>query len=160
MDELNILIKKTNEFKEYYNNCKNKNYVNELDIKEKLYDILGMHEVCLKHVDKGSLTEEELGIISGIKYANNLKKHSESIFSYNLNTYNNYPSSNTFPSVVTKPSVFGIWWNELPLDNGKASKRYRMYNQYIKNHKVSTILYDVLDIIKKHIIPEPSLNIK
>lgn len=145
-DDLKILDKKINEFNKLYKDYKTNNKIDELELKEIIYDILNHFEICLKGVN--NLNKEDIKIISAIKYANNIKKHSKSIFDHTLKTLALYPSDNLYPSDSLYPSEFKIWWNDLPLDSSKYVLQYKNYNNYLKNKDVYKTINEIYKIIK------------
>lgn len=145
-DEMYILDKKVKEFNQTINKFKEKNNIDKLILKEKLNDLLGQFEVCLKGK---RIPKKYSRIISAIKYPNNIKKHSESIFKYSLSTLNIYPSNNLYPSSDLHPSKFKIWWNELPLDNPKFENQYNCYNDKLLNKDLLKSINEVYKIVKE-----------
>lgn len=151
-EDLQILEKKVHIFNELYQKYKKKNSIDEIELKEILCDILSWMEICIKKVKNTDNTERK--IISGIKYVNNLKKHSTSIFKYNLSSYALFPSKSLYPSPNLYPSDFNIWWNSLPLDNSDYENQYRNYNKYLKDKELYKTINDIYMIIKQHYIIE------
>ena len=85
-------------------------------------------------------------MISAFKYANNLKKHSNSIYNYSIKTLALYPSDDLYPSDNLYPSDFGIWWNDLPLDDERFVYQYDCYNKYLLNKDLKESINDILPI--------------
>ena len=109
-------------------------------MKEIICDILSWFEICLKNVS--NLSEQGRKKISAIKYVNNMKKHSISIYTYILQTYCIYPSSCVYPS------TFNICWSNLPLDKRKYINQYNNYNECLKGKKIYKTINEILDIVK------------
>jgi hypothetical protein len=147
-DNILILEKKIKDFNILYNKYKTQNCIIDAELKECLYDLLGWFEVCFKKIDNLIKLDEEK--ISAVKYANNIKKHSNSIFRYTLRTFALYPSSGLFPSKNLYPSDFNIFWNTLPLDNPKFANQYNNYLKHLKGKEMLPTLNDVYNIIKKY----------
>lgn len=145
---IKILIKKVEELHKLYNKWKKNNRIDELQLQEHLYDILSWLEVSFKSVN--NLSEYESQLVSAFKYANNVKKHSTSIFKHSLNTYPLYPSVNHFPSNALVPSTFNIWWNVLPLDNMTYQNQYSNYNKFLKNKNILSTIDEITKIIISH----------
>ena len=147
-DEISILERKMKRFNNNIDEFKRKNKVDELLLKEQFNDILGQFEVCLKYT---SISNHDCSLISAIKYANNIKKHSHSLFDYSVSTLALYPSDNLYPSNSLYPSTFKIWWNTLPLDNNKFKNQYDCYNKKLLNKDLQTSINKVYKIIKNGI---------
>lgn len=145
-DEMNILKNKIILFNNTIKEFKKENSVNELTLKEQLNDLLGQIEVCLKYT---SISYQEKSLISAFKYANNIKKHSKSLFNYTVSTLALYPSDNLYPFDNIFPSDFKIWWSALPLDNPKYKDQYDCYNEELLNKDLPESINDVFNIIKK-----------
>lgn len=109
-----------------------------MEFKELICDILSYIEMSIKSMR--DLQQEEGKKISAIKYVNNLKKHSTAIFKYGLKSYSLYPSKHLYPSKNLHPSKFGIYGNELPVDNKKFRKQYDTYNEYLKGKEIFEII--------------------
>lgn len=148
-DEIKILELKINKFNELINEFKKKNEIDELLMKECLNDLLGQIEVTLKRTN---IHEKDKKIISAIKFANNVKKHSKSIYNYTLKTLALYPSDNLYPSDDLYPSDFKIWWNNLPLDNNDFLYQYNCYNEKLLNQDLCNSINNIFDIIKSNYI--------
>ena len=148
-DEIMILELKINKFNELINKFERKNVVNEFLLKESLNDLLGQIEVTLKRTN---IQEKDKRIISAIKYANNVKKHSNSIYDYTLKTLALYPSGNLYPSDDLYPSDFKIWWNNLPLDDENFFYQYNCYNEYLLNQDLCQSINNIFNIIKTNYI--------
>lgn len=145
-DEIKLLINKKHDFDKIINEFREKNNVNELSLKGILNDILSQFEVCLKYT---YISKKDKKLISAIKYANNIKKHSKSLFSYSLYSKGLYPSNNLYPSNYLFPSSFRIWWNELPLDDDEYEYQYKCYNKKLLNKdlpKSIDVIYDIIII--------------
>lgn len=147
-EDIQILDKKINIFNERYQKYKEQNSIDEVEFKEILCDVLSWMEICIKRVE--NLNRIEAGKKSAIKYANNIKKHSVSIYTYNLNSYAKYPSNNLYPSPNVYPSDFNIWWNTLPLDDSQFTNQYKNYNKYLKGKEIYNSINEIYTIIKKH----------
>ena len=119
-----------------------------MELTECLYDILGWFEVCLKKITTLDKVEDEK--ISGIRFANNIKKHSTSLFRYTLQTFALFPSGSLFPSENLYPSDFNIFWNSLPLDNVKYKNQYNNYVKHFKDKDLYPTLNEIFAIIKKY----------
>ena len=144
-DEINILENKIIRFNNIINDFRKQNNVDELLLKEQLNDLLGQFEVCLKYT---IISDNDGSLISAIKYANNIKKHSKSLFDYTISTLALYPSNNLYPSNSLFPSDFKIWWNQLPLDNDKFKKQYDCYNLKLLKKDLPESINNVFNIIK------------
>lgn len=144
-DEIKILDKKIIAFNVMLDNFKKLNQVNELELKEALNDLLGQIEITLKRTN---INNKNKKLISAFKYANNLKKHSNSIYNYSIKTLALYPSDDLYPSDNLYPSVFGIWWNDLPLDDERFVYQYDCYNKYLLNKDLKESINDIYAIIK------------
>lgn len=138
-DEIKILDKKINAFNVMLDSFKNLNQVNELELKEALNDLLGQIEITLKRTN---INNKNKKLIFAVKYANNLKKHSNSIYNYSIKTLALYPSDDLYPS------DFGIWWNNLPLDDERFVYQYECYNKYLLNKDLKESINDIYAIIK------------
>jgi hypothetical protein len=149
-DDIQILEKKVNNFNKFYNKYKNQNSIDEIELKECLCDILSWTEICIKNIQ--NLSNIEMEIISAIKYANNMKKHSTSIYKYNLSSLALYPSDDLYPSNTLYPSDFNIWWSSLPLDNTKFNNQYKNYNKHLKEKDIHATINNIYSIIKNHYI--------
>lgn len=147
-DDLFILEKKIKDINELYNKCKIQNWIIDRELKECLYDLLGWFEICFKKLKGLNKLDEEK--VSAIKYANNVKKHSESIFRHTTETFALYPSSDLFPSKDLYPSDFNIFWNTLPLDNPKYTNQYNNYSKHLEGKEIIPTLDEIFTIIKKY----------
>ena len=121
------------------------NNIDEILLKEQLNDLLGQIEVCLKYTN---ISYKDNSLISAIKYANNVKKHSKSLFDYTVSTSALYPSDDLYPSVNLFPSDFKIWWNTLPLDDTKFRKQYNCYKSELLNKDLEESINNIFEIIK------------
>lgn len=148
-DEKLILSKKIQIFEDFYNRCKNENKIDEILLKEYLYDVLTWIEVCIKTIDINKLSKIEQKKIRGIKFANNQKKHSIYLYKFNANFYSSFPSNELFPSNNNFPSKFDILWNELKLDDKKYKNQFINYNKYLKDKNILECFKDILEIIEK-----------
>ena len=146
--DLKILCKKMNIFNDTYNKFEEANRIDEDIFKECICDILSWMEICIKKIN--DFESEEMGIISAIRYVNNLKKHSLSIFKYTLESYCFYPCEDLYPGPDLYPLSFNVWWNELPLDQEKFIKQYENLNKYLKNKELYKSLNNIFEIINKH----------
>jgi len=149
-DDILILEKKLKDFITLFDNnkYKNQNFTIDIELKENFYDLLGWFEVCIKKLDNLTKLDEEK--ISAIKYANNMKKHSNSIFRHTLETLALYPSSDLFPSETLYPSDFNIFWNTLPLDNQRFVNQYNNYLKHLEGKEILPTLNEIFTIIKKY----------
>lgn len=147
-NDRNTLLKKINIFKEKYAEYKNQNKINEVELNECLCDILSWIEICIKRVNLVDEVNNEK--LSAIKYANNMKKHSVSIYKYNLNTYALYPSNSLYPSNNLYPSDFKIFWNKLPLDNIKFNNQYNNYKKHLEGKEILETIEDIYIIIENN----------
>ncbi len=147
-EDILILEKKINTFNNLYDKYKKQNSVDTIELKECLCDILTWFEICLKNSTNFNSLEREK--VSGIKYANNLKKHSISIFKYTLHTYALFPSNGLYPSASVYPSDFNIFWNSLPLDNSNFANQYNNYKKHFEGKELYSSLNDMFNIIKSH----------
>ena len=147
-EDILILEKKINNFNNLYNKYKKQNSVDPIELKEYLCDILTWFEICLKTSTNFNSLESEK--VSGIRYANNVKKHSLSIFKYTPQTYALYPSNELYPSVGLYPSTFNIFWNSLPLDNSKFTNQYNNYKKHFEGKDLYSSLNEMFNIIKSH----------
>lgn len=147
-DDILILEKKITDFNTLYDKYKKQNSIDNIELKECLCDILTWFEICLKTSNNFNSLESEK--VSGIRYANNLKKHSVSIFKYTLQTYAIFPSNNLYPSVSLYPSDFNIFWNSLPLDNSNFVNQYNNYKKYFEGKELYLSLNEMFSIIKSH----------
>lgn len=145
-DDLLILQKKVELFNTKYFEYKKQNIVDDIQLKEIICDILSWFEICLKNVS--NLSEQDRKKISAIKYVNNMKKHSISIYTYTLQTYCIYPSDNLYPSSCVYPSTFNICWSNLPLDKRKYINQYNNYNECLKGKNIYKTINEILDIVK------------
>lgn len=147
-EDILILEKKIADFNTLYEKYKKQNSIDNIELKECLCDILTWFEICLKTSSNFNSLESEK--VSGIKYANNVKKHSISIFKYTLQTYALFPSNNLYPSVSLYPSDFNIFWNSLPLDNSKFVNQYNNYEKHFESKELYSSLNEMFNIIKSH----------
>ena len=147
-DDIIILEKKIDIFNNLYNKYKTMNFVDETDLKEIVCDILGWFEICLKNTH--NLNKIERKKISGIRHANNVKKHSKPIFEYTLQTYALFPSEDLFPSENLFPSDFNIFWISLPLDDPKFTYQFNCYKLYFEEQDLYSTINEVFNIIKNH----------
>ncbi|MCI8353436.1 MAG: hypothetical protein HFJ58_07760 [Clostridia bacterium] len=147
-EDILILEKKIADFNTLYEKYKKQNSIDNIELKECLCDILTWFEICLKTSSNFNSLESEK--VSGIKYANNVKKHSISIFKYTLQTYALFPSNNLYPSVSLYPSDFNIFWNSLPLDNSKFVNQYNNYKKHFESKELYSSLNEMFNIIKSH----------
>lgn len=147
-EDILILEKKIADFNTLYEKYKKQNSINNIELKECLCDILTWFEICLKTSSNFNSLESEK--VSGIKYANNIKKHSISIFKYTLQTYALFPSNNLYPSASLYPSDFNIFWNSLPLDNSKFVNQYNNYKKHFESKELYSSLNVMFNIIKSH----------
>lgn len=144
-DEIKILNKKIIEFNNLINEFKQKNEINELELKETLNDLLSQIEITLKRT---KIENKNKKLIFAIKYVNNIKKHSTSIYNYSIKTLPLYPSSKLYPSDNLYPSDFNIWWEELPLDDKQFIYQYKCYNDCLLNKDLVESINDIYKIIK------------
>lgn len=142
-----ILEKKVVIFHKLYKKWEGNNTIDELTLKEILYDILSWIEVCCKDIQ--TLTKKESKLISAFKYANNVKKHSVSVFECSLRTVALLTSDDLFSSDNLFPSSFDIKWNDLPLDNMKFKCQYNNYNEYLKGKSILDTLDELINIINQ-----------
>ncbi len=149
-DNIIILNKKICKFQTMYDKFYRENNIDDIELKEILCDILSWFEICIKKID--NLNDIEKEKISAIKYANNMKKHSVSIYNYTLNTLALYPADDLYPSDDLFPSDFTICWNNLPLDSKQYIKQYNNYNKHLNGNDVNITIYDIYKIIKEHYI--------
>ena len=147
-EDISILEKKIADFNTLYEKYKKQNSIDNIELKECLCDILTWFEICLKTSSNFNSLESEK--VSGIKYANNVKKHSISIFKYTLQTYALFPSNNLYPSASLYPSDFNIFWNSLPLDNSKFVNQYNNYKKHFESKELYSSLNEMFNIIKSH----------
>lgn len=147
-DDIIILEKKINIFDNLYNKYKEQNSINESELKECVCDILGWFEICLKNTKDLNKVEKEK--ISGIRHANNVKKHSKSIFKYTLQTYALFPSDDLYPSDTLFPSDFNIFWSSLPLDDPQYTYQYNCYKKHFEGQELYPSINNVFNIIKIH----------
>lgn len=147
-DNIKILITKVEELHKLYEKWEKDNKIDDLKLQEYLYDILSWLEVCFK--DMNDLSESERQLVSAFKYANNVKKHSQSIFNHSVKSYPLYPSKNTYPSNALFPSSFNIWWNVLPLDDNRYQNQYNNYNNCLKNKNILSTIDEITNVIKSH----------
>ncbi len=147
-NDINTLLKKINTFKEKYQEYKNQNKIDEIELYECLCDILSWIEICIKSINLEDEIQNEK--ISAIKYANNMKKHSISIFKYNLNTYALYPSDSLYPSNNLYPSDFQIYWNKLPLDNVRFKNQYKNYLKHLEGKGILETIDEIYTIIENN----------
>ncbi|MGM9850337.1 MAG: hypothetical protein ACI31V_05530 [Bacilli bacterium] len=145
-DEIYILDKKIKKFNNTIDKFKKENIIDDLLLKEELNDLLGQFEVCLKNI---YVPKKYGALISAIKYANNMKKHSKSIFRYSVYTLEVFPSDDLYPSDELYPSDFKIWWNELPLDKKEYQNQYNCYNRYLSKMDLPESINNIYSIIKK-----------
>ena len=145
-----ILDKKMEIFNNYYNKFKDDNEVNEIELKESLFDVLSWFEICLNHVNVKKLSTKEQQIISAIRYANNKKKHSAQIFNYTLSTKALYTSDDLYPSPDLFSSSFSVFWNDLPLEDSKFKPQYNRYNSILKGKDLYTSLNEIYHIINSY----------
>lgn len=145
-DELHILDRKIKEFNNIIKEFEKRNFVDDLLLREKLNDLLGQFEVCLKNID---FSQKNKRTISAIRYVNNVKKHSKSIFKYSLYTLEIFPSDDLFPSDNLYPTEFKIWWNELPLDKKEYSHQYNCYNEELLNKDLIESINDIYNLVKE-----------
>ena len=127
-DNLRILKKKINILKEKCEEYKSINEIDELGLKECIYDVLSWIEVCIKDISKED--KEKRGKLSAIRYANNLKKHSTTVFRYNLNSYPLYSSSDLCPS------------------NALYKNQHNNYIKYLEGKEVLKTIDEIYKIIK------------
>ncbi len=153
-----ILDKKMEIFNNYYNKFKDDNEVNEIELKECLFDVLSWLEICLNHVNVKKLSTKEQQIISAIRYANNMKKHSAQIFNYILSTPALYPSPDLYPSSDLFPSSFSVFWNDLPLEDSKFKSQYNRYNSILKGKDLYTSLNEIYLIINSYFSVDTKKN--
>lgn len=144
-NDIKILLKKIDILNKNYYKYKEQNHIDETEFNECLCDVLSWMEICIKKIQILNVIEGEK--ISAIKYANNMKKHSVSIYKYNLNSYALFPSDNLYPSNYLYPIDFNIYWNSLPLDNDKFKNQYNNYNKHLKLKEVHQTINDVCKII-------------
>ena len=144
---LRILSSRISRLREIYHTYKTENSVNEVELYENLCDVLSWGEICIKQICE---FREDSGIISAIKYANNMKKHSVSIYTYTLESYAIYPSQTSFPSENLFPSKFEIKWGKLPLDDTRFKNQYTNYNKYLKGKNIMTTIDKIYEIIERN----------
>ena len=146
-DEIKILENKIKLLNETINEFKKNNSIDKLMLKEQLNDFLGQLAVCLKYT---IVPKKYSKLISAFKYANNIKKHSLSLFDYTISTLGLYASDNLYPSDNLFPSSFKIWWGKLPLDDKKYANQYNCYNKYLLNKDLLESINDIFDLIKNN----------
>ncbi len=146
-DEIMILNKKIKDFNHLINTYEENNSFQELIFKEKLNDLLGQIEVCLKKTDVPNKDKE---LISAIKYVNNMKKHSKSIFTYSKRTTALFPSNNLYSSNSLFPLKFKIWWSDLPLDGKDYRYQYNCYKKGLQGKDVLESLNKIYDIVESN----------
>lgn len=144
-DNLFILNKKIENLKEKYKNWEKDNKVDELYLKESLFDILSWIEVCENYINEDA---KNLDIISGFLYVNNRKKHDKGIYEITDNFNYIYPSNNFFPSSEAYPQKFEIVWNVKEINHG----RLLAYQNELKNKNIIETLNIVFEQINQNYI--------
>lgn len=148
-NEIEILRKHVNRLDELYSKYEEQNKVNDLELYENICDVLSWFEICNKRLN-AIYSNEDKKKISAITYANNMKKHSNSIFKYNVSTYYIYPSNNLYPSRSLYPSKFDIYWNELPLDDDKYKNQFENYNNFLKGKNLLDTIHNIVKILENN----------
>ena len=147
-NDIKVLLKKIDIFKEKYEEYKKQNKVDEFELNECLCDVLSWIEICIKRIN--ATEKEQSEKISAIKYVNNMKKHSISIYKYNLNIHALYPSDNLYPFNDLYPSDFKIYWNNLPLDNINFNNQYKNYKKYLEGKEILETIDDIYRIVENN----------
>lgn len=150
-EELAILYKKINMFNEFYQKSKENNTINEIELKEYLYDILSWIEICIKYIEKYlKLDRENWKLVNAFKYANNMKKHNQLIYKCTFNRLGTFPSSHSYPFPTLYPSSFNICWRNLPFDPKSCKKQWENYNIYLKDKNIYETINSIFEIIKQY----------
>lgn len=149
-DELEILKKHVCNLDSLYNKYKKKNKVDEVELYENICNILSWFEICDKRL-YNLYSKHNKKKISAFRYANNMKKHSTSMFKYEIITHYIYPSPNRFPSISLYPSKFDIYWNELPLDNDDFLNQFNNYNNFLKGKNLLDTINEMVKIMENTI---------
>ena len=145
-NNLFILNKKIENLKKEYSKWRKNNEIDELYLKENLFDILSWIEVCANYIDE---SEGRLDIVSGFLYVNNRKKHDTGIYKITKTFTNIYPSTNLFPSSETYLQKLDVIWNVKEIEE---HGRFPDYQNELKNKNIIDTLEIVVEQINQHYI--------
>ena len=111
--------------------------------------MLSWFEICIKSIDEDKLEIDDRKKVSAIRYVNNKKKHSISVFKYNISKKSRFPSSSLYPSKNLYPSKFKIYWKELPFYKEKEFKgQWKNYNNFLKGKNLIDSSKEIFEIVK------------
>lgn len=144
-DNLFILNKKIKNLKREYRKWEKDNEVDELYLKENLFDILSWIEICKNYINEDAKNSD---VISGFLYVNNRKKHDTGIYKITKNFTNIYPSTNLFPSNKTYLQKFDVIWDVKEISHG----RLLAYQNELKNKDIIETLDIVFEQINQNYI--------
>ncbi len=139
-ENLAILNKKIKNLKIEYKKWEEKNEIDELYLKENLYDILSWIEICENYISEYA---KKLDIVSAFLYVNNRKKHDKGVYKITRNTTSIFPSKKIFPSSETYPQKFNIIWKANEVNHG----RLNAYKNELKNKEIIKTLDIILELI-------------
>lgn len=99
----------------------------------------------LDYAERLDITEEDKGIISAFRFANNSLKHDRTLLEITTQT-GGFSFPITFPLCIPEKKVC---WKNID-DNGKYESQYRNYNQYLKGKNVITTCKNVIEVLEKY----------
>lgn len=141
-----ILNKKVNILKEKYKIYKNRNCADEIELREIILDVLSWIEICIKNDDFSNNSS----LISGFRYINNKKKHTDQIYEYNFITKGLFPSIDLYPS-SEYPSDFKITWCKINEEsNPKWVNQWNNYKKNLENANVINTIDLLLNTLEEH----------
>ena len=141
-----ILNKKVDILKEKYEIYRSQNSVNKIELRVIILDVLSWTEICIKD-DKFSSNSS---LISGFRYINNKKKHTDQIYTYTFNVIGLFPGDNVFPS-LRYPSDFKITWCKVDEESDpKWYDQWKNYQNNLENKDVLKTIDLLLNILKEH----------
>lgn len=142
-EELKILEKKVIHLNQIYEIYKETHEINEIELKEDVYDVLSWIEICIRGI---KFRKEHVSIISAIKHANNAKKHNASLYKCTKTLMGLYPPY--LPSSNTYPGKSDIYWCEISL--GYNENQFKNYNQFLLNKELVPSINWVFAIVKSY----------
>lgn len=142
-----ILNKKVNILKEKYEIYKSQNSVDKIELREIILDVLSWIEICIKN-DNFS---HNSSLISGFRYINNKKKHSDQIYEYTFITRGLFPGNHVFPSSQLYPSDFKIIWCKINEEsNAKWVDQWKNYQNNLASENVLKTIDLLLKTLKEY----------
>lgn len=146
--DLEFLDKKVSKLRDIIINYKNSGEIEEEKFYERLCDVLSWCEMNIKKISYKKVEECRIEFIEGIKYANNVRKHSQKLYRFDNIKRAIYPSKNLYPSEKLFPSKNDIYWNKLKFEKDSRFQQFKCYKKYIFNRDILSTIDEIVEIIK------------